>query len=380
MPAVSEPLGRQPRVRRRRRALRQRRRRRQLQLRRLGPGREPAQPVRRPARRRRLDPGAADRRGRRAAQPGPAHDRPTRRRSTAPSSASTRRPARACPTTRSRSAPTRTPAGSSRTASATRSGSPSGRGTSEVWVGDVGWNTWEEIDRVDPTDGAVDELRLALLRGRRPPVGLRRRQPEHLREPLRGRPGRGDGARTTPRTTARTVVPGETCPTGGSSAAGIAFYDGGNYPGYAGALFFADYSRDCIWAMLAGANGLPDPLAGSPSPPERRTRSTSRSARTATSSTPTSTAARCGGSATSAPTGRRSRSRRRTRRRARHRSPSPSTGAARATPTRRHAHLRLGPRRGRPLRRLDRGAADADLHRRRHLRRAAAGDRRRGRV
>ena len=25
------------------------------------------------------------------------------------------------------------------------------------------------------------------------------------------------------------------------------------------ALFFADYSRDCIWAMRAGANGLPDP-------------------------------------------------------------------------------------------------------------------------
>ena len=127
VPAVSEPLGRQPRVRCRRRALRQRRRRRQLQLRRLGPGREPAQPVRRPARRPRLDPGAADRGGRCAAQPGPADARATRRRSTAPSCASTPRPARGCPTTRSRSAPTRTRAGSSRTASGTRSGSGSGR-------------------------------------------------------------------------------------------------------------------------------------------------------------------------------------------------------------------------------------------------------------
>ncbi len=52
---------------------------------------------------------------------------------------------------------------------------------------------------------------------------------------------------------------------------------------YDGALFFADYSRNCIWVMSAGANGLPDPAhaadlrrAGAPSPvdlqvgPERR--------------------------------------------------------------------------------------------------------------
>ena len=33
-----------------------------------------------------------------------------------------------------------------------------------------------------------------------------------------------------------------------------------NYPSeYHGALFFADYSRDCIWAMLPDANGVPDP-------------------------------------------------------------------------------------------------------------------------
>ena len=40
-------------------------------------------------------------------------------------------------------------------------------------------------------------------------------------------------------------------------------YDGADatsFPGaYENALFFADYSRDCIWAMRAGANGLPNP-------------------------------------------------------------------------------------------------------------------------
>jgi PKD repeat protein len=57
------------------------------------------------------------------------------------------------------------------------------------------------------------------------------------------------------------VVPGEGCPTGNSSAAGIAFGPAtSSYPtDYHGALFFADYSRDCIWAMLPGSSGAPDP-------------------------------------------------------------------------------------------------------------------------
>ena len=56
------------------------------------------------------------------------------------------------------------------------------------------------------------------------------------------------------------MVAGETCPTGGSSISGLAFYTGGSFrPAYNGALFFSDYSRNCIWVMFAGANGLPDP-------------------------------------------------------------------------------------------------------------------------
>ena len=56
------------------------------------------------------------------------------------------------------------------------------------------------------------------------------------------------------------VIPGESCPLGGSSIAGIsfAFYSGGPYPAeYNGALFFADYTRKCIWAMENGGTGLP---------------------------------------------------------------------------------------------------------------------------
>ena len=49
--------------------------------------------------------------------------------------------------------------------------------------------------------------------------------------------------------------PERVCPIGGSWITGLsfAFYTGGPYPAeYNGALFFADYSRNCIWAMERG--------------------------------------------------------------------------------------------------------------------------------
>ena len=45
-----------------------------------------------------------------------------------------------------------------------------------------------------------------------------------------------------------------------SPISGLAFYSGGAFPAaYTDALFFADYSRKCIWVMYRGADGLPDP-------------------------------------------------------------------------------------------------------------------------
>ena len=54
---------------------------------------------------------------------------------------------------------------------------------------------------------------------------------------------------------------GETCQTGnGSSISGLSFYTGTSYPAqFQGSLFFSDYSRQCIWVMMRGGNGLPDP-------------------------------------------------------------------------------------------------------------------------
>ena len=59
------------------------------------------------------------------------------------------------------------------------------------------------------------------------------------------------------------MVPNETCPTGSSSVAGLEFEFAAtqnSYPAdYDEALFFADYSRDCIWVMPKGADGKPAP-------------------------------------------------------------------------------------------------------------------------
>lgn len=60
----------------------------------------------------------------------------------------------------------------------------------------------------------------------------------------------------------QSVVPGDECPIEyGSAIGGISFYEGNEFPAkYKGALFFADAVRGCIWVMLPGDDGHPDPL------------------------------------------------------------------------------------------------------------------------
>ena len=132
-------------------------------------------------------------------------------------------------------------------------------GTNELWVGDVGWNTREEITRIQdpvstvtnagwpcyegaPREGGYDSVNVLICEN------LYAAGPSAVRAPhfsyVHGQP----------------AVPGDSCSNGSSSISGLAFYTGGTYPSeYNGALFFGDYSRSCIWVMLAGAGGVPDP-------------------------------------------------------------------------------------------------------------------------
>jgi glucose/arabinose dehydrogenase len=132
-------------------------------------------------------------------------------------------------------------------------------GTSELWVGDVGWNTWEEVNRMtSPTPANPVNFGWPCNEGA-------------------GRMSSYDSANLTiceslytdtvrPATSpyyaynhSASVVAGDGCPTNqGSVISAVSFYAGGSYPGsYNGALFFGDHSRNCIWAMLPGGNGLP---------------------------------------------------------------------------------------------------------------------------
>jgi glucose/arabinose dehydrogenase len=130
-------------------------------------------------------------------------------------------------------------------------------GTSELWIGDVGWDTWEEINRMtSPTTFTNFGW----------PCYENTDQPGYGSLALCANlVAAGTGAVAKPYYAyahGASVVAGDTCPTAnGSSITGLAFATSAtNYPApYNGALFFADHSRNCIWAMMRGTNGLPDP-------------------------------------------------------------------------------------------------------------------------
>ena len=130
-------------------------------------------------------------------------------------------------------------------------------GTSELWVGDVGWFSWEEINRIaNPTDATVDNMGWPCYEGNPQQSGY------SGFSICQGLYNQGAGAVVAPYFRyqhQQVIVPGETCGTGSSSVSGLAFYSGSGYPAaYQDALFFADYSRKCVWAMRKGTNGLPD--------------------------------------------------------------------------------------------------------------------------
>ena len=132
-------------------------------------------------------------------------------------------------------------------------------GTDELWIGDVGWNTWEEINRVvSPASTTASNFGWPCYEGASAQPGYQGAG-LNLCSSLYSTPGSVIAPYYTYNHSA-CVVSYAGCHTGGSSITGVAFYQGGSYPAqYNGALFFADHTRNEIWAMLPGTNGLPDP-------------------------------------------------------------------------------------------------------------------------
>ena len=135
-------------------------------------------------------------------------------------------------------------------------------GTNELWVGDVGWNAGRGGQPVDRPGG-----RLSSTTSAGPVTRAREDSPATTASTWRSARAstvsRAQSRRpTSPTTTTCRSIENEACTTGGSSVTGLAFQSdsGGAYPpAYDGALFFADYSRNCIWVMQRGGGTLPNP-------------------------------------------------------------------------------------------------------------------------
>ncbi len=130
----------------------------------------------------------------------------------------------------------------------------------ELWVGDVGWDAYEELNSFSATPSSVANFGWPCYEGPQRQLTYDGADLD-LCEDLYGAPGAVTGPRLA-YLHGSTVVPGETCPTGFSALAGVDFYAGNAFPSsYNGALFFADYVRDCIWVIPAGPGGSPNPAA-----------------------------------------------------------------------------------------------------------------------
>jgi glucose/arabinose dehydrogenase len=138
--------------------------------------------------------------------------------------------------------------------------------TSEVYVGNVGWNTYEEMDRFTPAPSPTPAYNSGWPCYEGPSVNAPFQSLElNVCKALYETPGstappfffyRHDQG----------VTPEDTCNReAGSAIAGLDFYDGDAFPAsYKGALFFSDPVRECLYVMFAGKDGRPDPATTIP--------------------------------------------------------------------------------------------------------------------
>lgn len=130
-------------------------------------------------------------------------------------------------------------------------------GTSEIWIGDVGWRTWEEINVV-PDAATAPGLRNFGW----PCFENHTHVSEYATRPLcTNLYANGDSGGRTPVSAPFYAYQH----TSGNAISGITFYDGNVWPAeYRKAVFFADYNFNRIWVIRdSNLDGVPDPVADS---------------------------------------------------------------------------------------------------------------------
>ncbi len=132
--------------------------------------------------------------------------------------------------------------------------------TGAIYLADVGWNTFEEVDRVaDATDSLIENFGWPCREGAAA-------QPGYAGTALCQVVGTGGdpiGTLTDPfLAIGHASPPGPSrCDASGSFLTGIVF-SGNSYPApWAGSLFVTDGGSGCMWAMPRDGGGAPDPAA-----------------------------------------------------------------------------------------------------------------------
>ncbi len=133
-------------------------------------------------------------------------------------------------------------------------------GTNELWIANVGASgdaAVEELNRqIDPTH--FTNFGWPCFEGNAPVPGY-----QSLNLALCNQLYALPTANTPPYfsyTHGQAVVPGDGCATGSSAISAVSFTQGLAWPSrYDGAVIIGDYVRGCLWAMLAGTDGQPDP-------------------------------------------------------------------------------------------------------------------------
>jgi glucose/arabinose dehydrogenase len=132
-------------------------------------------------------------------------------------------------------------------------------GTHELYTGNVGSSEIEEIDRFVAPPSALYNSGWPCYEGVERQFQFRVLGLNVCEALYAGEPG-STSEPFFSYSHGQAVVPNDECPfQSGSAIGGLSFYDGGNYPGYEGALFFSDPVRGCVWAMFPGQDGRPDP-------------------------------------------------------------------------------------------------------------------------
>jgi glucose/arabinose dehydrogenase len=131
----------------------------------------------------------------------------------------------------------------------------------QVYVGNVGWNLHDEIDRFDPASGQLYNSGWPCYEGLGPEPGYLNAELK-ICEDLEASPGVASEP-FFPYGHMAPTVPEDRCErNAGAALSGMTFYPGGGYPAaYDGALFFSDSVRGCIYVMFPGEDGRPDPLS-----------------------------------------------------------------------------------------------------------------------